>query len=264
MLCGLQRSLKNYDPSTFDNELYLIAKKSKGYRKGFDDDFQPILGDDVHTPIIKKRILEIVRAFKEKGIVSEKELAELTPKTDTSESFMDKVVSSILHDILTGANKDQEIKDKESEIKELTRQIDSLKTDYNKLDDDTKKLRQNYTHMNLEYFNKILIKDMLNYVLLHFIKYCDARIGGANISDYQVVLMSLDKDSLLLFMCLYQDLTVEEWCSLMDRIQGAPLVQPFLDYCTSVKKVEVAREYNKENLFYCLMMFRVVKMSSSN
>ena len=177
---------------------------------------------------------------------------------------MDKAVSSILHNILTGANKDQEINDKESEIKELSRQVDSLKTDYNKLDDETKKMRQNYIHMNLEYLNKILLKDMLNYVLMHFIKYCDAMIGGSNISDYQIILMSLDKDSVLLLSCLYQDLTVEEWCSLMDRIQGAPKVQLFLDHFTSVKKVELVREYNKMNLFNNFMRFRVVKMSSSN
>lgn len=74
MLCGLQRPIKNYDPSNYDNELYLISKRSKGFRGGFDDAYEPILGDDVYTPLIKDRILEIVRVFREKGIVSDHEL----------------------------------------------------------------------------------------------------------------------------------------------------------------------------------------------
>jgi len=110
MLCGLQRSVKNYDPSNYDNELYLITKRSKGYASGFEDELEPILGDDVYTPIVKDRILEIVRAFKEKGIISEKELAELIPKTDVTESWLDKAISTMLYNALTGTGEDNESK----------------------------------------------------------------------------------------------------------------------------------------------------------
>jgi hypothetical protein len=104
MLCGLQRPIKNYDPSNYDNELYLITKRSKGYRRGFDNDYDPILGDDIYTPIIKKRILEIVRTFKEKGIISDNELDEIFPKKDEKNSFLDDMVKRLLIQAFTGTN----------------------------------------------------------------------------------------------------------------------------------------------------------------
>jgi len=266
MLCGLQRYVDNYDPSTYDNELYLITKRSKGYARGFEDDFEPILGDDVYTPLIKNRILEIVKAFKEKGIISEKELAELIPKTDVTESWFDKAISTILYNALTGTSDDSEsrVRDSEFKAKELSELVDKLKTDYSKLDDDYKKLSQKNIEFNLDYLNKILLNDLLDYTLMHFLKYCDAQIGGSYLNDFKVVLMSLDNDSTTLLACLYQDLTIEEWCSLMDKIQGTLQVQAFLDYSTMLKKAEVNREYNKILLFDNLLMFRLLKLSSGN
>lgn len=264
MLCGLQRPVSNYDPSNYDNELYLISKRSKGYRGGFDDDFEPILGDDVYTPLIKNRILEIIKAFKEKGIISEKELAELIPKTDMTESWFDKAISSMLVNALTGTSEDSESRAlySESKAKELSELVDKLKTDYSKLDDDYKKLSQKHIEFNLDYLNKILLKDLLDYTLMHFIKYCDAQIGGSYLNDFKVFLMSLDNDSKTLLGCLYQDLTIEEWCRLMDKIQGTLQVQAFLDYTTMLKKAEVNREYNKIRLFDNLLMFRLLKLPS--
>ncbi len=259
MLCGLQRPVSNYDPSNYDNELYLITKRSKGYRGGFDNDFEPILGDDVYTPLIKNRILEIVRAFKEKGIISEKELAGLIPKTDVTESWFDKAISTMLYNALTGTSEDSE-----SKAKELSELVDKLKTDYSKRDNDYKELSQKQSKFNLDYINKILLKDLLNYTLMHFIKYCDAQIGGSYLYDFKVFLTSLNNDSMTLLVCLYQDLTIEEWCSLMDKIQGTSRVQKFLDYYTMLKKAEVDREYNKIHLFNNLWMFRRLKLSSWN
>ncbi len=104
MLCGLQRPIKNYDPSNFENELYLITKRSKGYRRGFDNYYDPILGDDIYTPIIKKRILEIVRTLREKGIISDNELDEIFPKKDEKNSFLDNLVKRLLTQAFTGTN----------------------------------------------------------------------------------------------------------------------------------------------------------------
>jgi len=263
MLCGLQRSTKNYDPSNYDNELYLITKRSRGYASGFEDEMEPILGDDVYTPIVKDRILEIVRAFKEKGIISENELSGLIPKTNMTESLIDKAVSSILYNILTGTSEDRETNNMESEKRELSELVDKLKIDYNKLGDAHNKLSQDYLDANVDYINKILLKDLLNYALIHIMKYCDAMIEGFNIVDFKVLLMSLDANAMTLLACLYQDLTIEEWCSLMDRIQGTLQVQSMLDYSTSMKRAEVKREYNKHHLFNNLLMFRLLNLSSS-
>jgi hypothetical protein len=205
----------------------------------------------------KKRILEIVRTFKEKGIISEKELAELIPKTDMTESWFDKAISSMLVNALTGTDADNEIRKMKSEKRELSELVDKLKTDYNKLDDDYKKMSQNYTRANVDYINKILLNDLLDYALMHLLKYSDARIGGSSMQDFKVFLLSLDANSMTLLGYLYQDLTIEEWCSLMDKIQGNLQVQAFLDHTTILKKGEVKEDYNKIQLFNNLMMFRL-------
>ena len=107
-----------------------------------------------------------------------------------------------------------------------------------------------------------MLKDLLNYALIHLLKYCDAEIGGTDLNDFKVLLMKLDNDSTTLLGCLYQDLTVEEWCSIMGKIQGTLQVQAFLDYFTMLKKAETKREYNKFQLLNNLMTFRFFKHSS--
>jgi len=210
-------------------------------------------------PIIKNRILEIVRALYGKGIISEKELSEINPKKDATESFLDNVVSSALFELLTGTSEDSELK-----VKELSNLVEKVKSDYSKLDEAHIKLSQKQFETEFAYFNKLLLNEIINYVLIHFIKYCNAEIGGSYLHDFKVFLMSQDKNSEILLAGLYQDLTVEEWGSLMDKIQGTRKVQQFLDNLTRLKKTEITKEYNKVHLFNYLRMFRLLKLSSSN
>jgi hypothetical protein len=262
MLCGLQRPIKNYDPSTYENELYLITKKSKGYGQGFDDEFEPILGDEVYTPIISNRILDIVKVFREKGIIRDYEHGEISSKKDEENSFLENMVESMLINIFTGKGDNSDNNIMKAKVKDLTDQVAKLKTDYNKLDDEHNILIHNNLDKTIDYNKSILLKDLLNYTLIHFLKYCNAEIWGIDLHDFKVFLKTIDSDSTILIGCLYQDLTVEEWCSLMDKIQGTLQVQVFLDYFTSLKRAETKREYNKFQLLNNLMMFRVLKLSS--
>ncbi len=262
MLCGLQRPIKNYDPSNFENELYLITKRSKGYRRGFDNYYDPILGDDIYTPIIKKRILEIVRTLREKGIISDNELDEIFPKKDEKNSFLDNLVERLLIQAFTVTTDNSDRSITESKVKVLTDQVDKLKADYDKLGHEHNKIIQNSIETSLDYTKQNFLKDLLNYALIHFLKYCDAEIGGTNLDNFKVFLKSLDNISVTLLGCLYQDLTVEEWCSLMYKIQGTIPVQPYLDFFTQQKKTETKRDYNKYQLLNNLMKFRIVKFSS--
>ena len=118
--------------------------------------------------------------------------------------------------------------------------------------------------MNVDYLNQINEKDLVNYALLHLLKYCDAEIGGEKISDYKVFLMSLDLDSLTLLESFHRGFTVEEWTRLMERMTGPIHVQFFLDYYSMRKITEGIREYNKENLFTNLWMFRFLNLRPSN
>jgi len=264
MLCGLQRPVKNYDPSTYENELYLISKRSKGYRKGFENDYEPILGDDVYTPLIKNRILEIIRSFIEKGIIHDYELDEMIPKKSKMDSLLDDVVKRVLYKVLTGDSDESDRYIFESKATELTDRFNKLDDDYNKLSDEHEKLIQSYLDKTKDYDKSIGLKDLLNYALIHFLKCCEAEIWGFNPNDFKVFLKSLDIDSITLLGCLYMGLSVEEWCRLMDRIQGTPEVQMFLNYFTMLKRAETNMVYNKFQLFDNLMMFRILKLSSSH
>ena len=237
MLCGLQRPIKNYDPSNFDNELYLISKRSRGYRGGFDDDYMPILGDDVYTPPIKNRILEIVRAFREKGIISDNELEGISPKKDEPKSLLDKAIERVLFQALTGTSNNSDSYIMESKVKELSDQLDKLKADYNKLGEEHIKLSQDFIESSIDFQKNILLKDLIDYILMHFLKYCDAQIGGSSLNDFKVLLINLDKNFYTLLACIYQDLSIDEWCGLMDKIHGTLQVQTILD-CARISAVE--------------------------
>jgi hypothetical protein len=167
MLCGLQRPIKNYDPSNYENEVYLITKTGKGRGRGFDTEYTPILGDGEFTPIIKNRILEIVRALYGKGIISEKELSEINPKKDATESFLDKVVSSALFELLTGTSEDSELK-----VKELSNLVEKLKSDVSKLDEAHIEQSQKQFETEFDYFNKLLLNDIINYVRARGVNLC--------------------------------------------------------------------------------------------
>jgi hypothetical protein len=254
MLCGSQRPLRNYDPSNYDAEIYLITKRSKGRGGGWDDTFEPILGDDTITPVVKNRILQIVRVFRERGIISDFELG-FAPRRDEKDSFLKRIVDRALFQAFTENGEGDR-------VKELTALLDKLKADYENLDEERKKLDQEYFETTIQHAERLVFKDLLDYALMHFLKYCDAQIGGLNVNDFRVFLMSLDIDSMTLLACLYQNLTVEEWCHLMDKIQGVPPVQASLDYYSMLKKAEAERSYNKLQLMNDLMMFRFLKLSS--
>lgn len=260
MLCGLQRPIKNYDPSEYENELYLITKKSKGYRKGFEDEYQPILGDDLYTPIIKSRILEMVRALKERGIISKEEIENITDEEE-SDKLLKEITRKMIIDAFTGtSNKVNETPEhKKVDLNEYTK----LNLDYSKLDSEHKKLIESYSEDRKEFNKNLSQKDLLCFLLLHFIKYCNAEIITSEWSDFKVMLKSLDKSSILLLNCLFQDLSIEEWENLMLKIQGTPIVQPVLYEYTAQKALEKNKLYNKSNLFLNLFIYRLLHISGS-
>ena len=105
--------------------------------------------------------------------------------------------------------------------------------------------------------------DLMNYVIMHLLKYCDAHISGLYIGDLKIILMSLDKDSLMLFGCLYIGLTVDEWNSLMKKIRGPLEVWMILDSFTKMKMSQEYEKYNRSQLLYDLKMFRTLKLALS-
>jgi hypothetical protein len=128
--------------------------------------------------MIKNRVLDIVRAFREKGIINDNELIELIPKTEASETIVDKSVSRVLNKLLTELTDYNKFMDLESETKDLKALVDNLRTEYNNLDEAHINLRKNHLRMNVDYLNQINEKDLVNYALMHLLKYCDTGIGN--------------------------------------------------------------------------------------
>ena len=137
ILCGLQRPVKGYDPSDYEKEIYLITKKSKGYAAGFEDESTPILGDDVYTPIIKNRILDVTQYFVKREIISKEEIAEMLfdeevkiDKFFTEKEYLQIKLASY-HEREDNYNrelrsKDAEITYKEIQNRELTELVSNL------------------------------------------------------------------------------------------------------------------------------------------
>jgi hypothetical protein len=274
LLCGLQRPVRGYDPSNYENELYLITKKSKGYAAGFEDECTPILGDDIYTPIIKDRILEITQYFVKREIISKEEIAEMLFDEDVK---IDKFFTEKEHYQVTIAglrqreynhlrklrSKDNEITQKEIENRELKELESKLKAESDKLRIEHGEITQTHIDIIKLLMNMMNETDLLNYVLMHILKYCDAHILGNYINDLQINLMSLDYHSSILFGCLYEGLTVDEWLSLMKKINGPIEVRMKLDYLTKMKMSEENKQYNRALLLRDLQMFRTLKLSLS-
>ena len=251
-----------------------ITKKSKGYAAGFEDESTPILGDDVYTPMIKDRMLDITRDFVKKGIISKEEIAEMLFDEDVKiskyltekESLQIELASyrEREHDYLSKLrSKDSEITRKEMENKEMSELVNNVRAEIDKLGTENNKVKQIYLDTIENLINTMNSTNFLNYVIMHIIKYCDAHISGLYIGDLKIVLTSLDHNSLILLGCLYEGLTVDEWSSLMKKIEGTIEVQMKLDYLTNMKKLEENKQYNRTQLLYDLQMFRTLKPSSS-
>ena len=274
ILCGLQRPVKGYDPSDYEKEIYLITKKSKGYAAGFEDESIPILGDDVYTPMIKNRILDVTQYFVKREIISKEEIAEMLFEEEVKidKFFTEKEYLQIklarYREREDNYNRELRSKDakityKEIQNRELTEIVSNLRADIDKLGNEHSEITKNYIDTIKHLIDKMNSTDLMNYVIMHLLKYCDAYISGLYIGDLKIILMSLDKDSLMLFGCLYIGLTVDEWNSLMKKIHGPLEVRMILDSFTKMKMSQEYEKYNRSQLLYDLQMFRTLQLALS-
>lgn len=70
-LCGLNRALSNYDPSSLDLDLKIARQSSKGRGKGFwPPEKTSILGDDHYSPMVADRVLSLCNMFLGEKVIS--------------------------------------------------------------------------------------------------------------------------------------------------------------------------------------------------
>ena len=143
-LCGKDSAISTFNPEDLDRDIYVRQTSGLGYPGGFTyGPDESVLGDDVYTPKVMDRCIDLLNLFMENGIVTARELAVKlrigVPLQGTDEVFP-------YEDILDNYYKQNEaLKNQVSSLKNqlsTTRsgvsifKFEELKTSYNKLAND--------------------------------------------------------------------------------------------------------------------------------
>ena len=75
-LCGKDSAISTFNPEDLDRDIYVRQTRGLGYRGGFTyGPDESVLGDDVYTPKVMDRFIDLLKLFMENGIVTAGELA---------------------------------------------------------------------------------------------------------------------------------------------------------------------------------------------
>ena len=75
-LCGKDSAISTFNPEDLDRDIYVRQTRGLGYPGGFTyGPDESVLGDDVYTPKVKDRCIDLLKLFMENGIVTARELA---------------------------------------------------------------------------------------------------------------------------------------------------------------------------------------------
>ena len=139
-MCGLKISLKIFDPQSLDLDIYTVNLRGLGRGGGFEiADLTSVLGDDVFTPLIIKRVFSLCKLFVDRSLVSNEDLNKIlnfekgglrsyNPDAEDKDSLRSELEEAT--DQLKNVNKN---------IQEWKITYDSLKQKYDKLGQDWKR-----------------------------------------------------------------------------------------------------------------------------
>ena len=75
-LCGKDSAVSTFNPEDLDRDIYLRQTIGLGYQRGFTyGPDESVLGDDVYTPKVMDRFIDLLKLFMENDIVTARELA---------------------------------------------------------------------------------------------------------------------------------------------------------------------------------------------
>jgi len=169
-LCGKDSAISTFNPEDLDRDIYVRQTSGLGYPGGFTyGPDESVLGDDVYTPKVMDRCIDLLKLFMENGIVSARELA-LKLKMGVPIQGTDEVAP--YEYVLDLSN--QQIKALKNQVSSLKNQLsttrsgvsifefEKLKTSYNKLANDLEIKRKidkilKYLHDMLD--SKIVLKE---------------------------------------------------------------------------------------------------------
>jgi hypothetical protein len=224
--CGLQCPISAFDPSKNDLDIYLVTKKGKGRGRGWEDvSKESVLGDDVYTPVVAERTLEICKLFHEKGIISDEDLESIKNGGTKNKPLLSEI------DIL---NINLMLQD--NEIRKLKYECSSIKSENSRLRIKNNEIEESQTREKEELF----IKNVVTKSLLIIIKHCDVSIDVRGEEEFSIMIENISP--VLLFIITYLKLTLNDraWGALVKRIDGTyEDVQFILDFWTRPLQEEI-------------------------
>jgi len=169
-LCGKDSAVSTFSPEDLDRDIYIRQTSGLGYPGGFTyGPDESVLGDEVYTPKVKDRCIDLLKLFMENNIIAARKLA-LELKMGVPIQGTDEVVP--YEYVLDLSN--QQIKALKNQVLSLKNQLsttrsgvsilefEKLKTSYNKLVNDLEVKRKiekilKYLHNMLD--SKIVLKE---------------------------------------------------------------------------------------------------------
>ncbi len=139
-MCGLKISLKIFDPQSLDLDIYTVNLRGLGRGGGFEiADLTSVLGDDVVTPLIIRRVFSLCKLFFDRSLVSNEDLNKRLnfEKGDLRSYNSDAEDKDSLRSELEEAT--DQLKNVNKNIQEWKIAYDSLKQKYDKLGQDWKR-----------------------------------------------------------------------------------------------------------------------------
>jgi hypothetical protein len=138
-LCGKDSAISTFNPEDLDRDIYIRQVSGLGYGGGFD--FGPdesVLGDEIFTPKVMDRCIDLLILCMECGIITSRELAvklrmgEPLHGTDKFVPYED-IMHALFQQITAHKNQDTSQKIQLSTTSNVNMQFEALKTNYNKL-----------------------------------------------------------------------------------------------------------------------------------
>lgn len=239
-LCGRDCAVSIFDPSKLDRDIYIrqVRRATKGFAYGPDES---VLGDDVFTPMIKCRCLDLIRLFMENDIISSSEVSrELkigVPIVGSEDVVPFEKVLNIREQIHSG------------KIAELKNQVSQLSSN---TDSNAK-----YTELNRAYEelnNSLELKKRINKVLSWLFTRLDSEIIIFD-DDWALKVKIFDLEVLPEFCEKIYEMQRDERGLLQDRIiyEGNIVTLIFDFFIDEPVMVSMTDEWRKKpNLVYYL------------
>lgn len=68
-VCAMSRALSTFDPSNWDLDLKLRQVHGKGRGQGFDHEDFSVLGDDIYSPLMADRVVDVLKMFVDNEVI---------------------------------------------------------------------------------------------------------------------------------------------------------------------------------------------------